>query len=110
MDSRHLVDRELAAALDLLPSMELSFETLSAWRTQLAEMYRRTAALLPSSTDVERRVVFLPGPENSPEVRLLIYTPPRAEAKRPAYFYIHGGGFVMGAPDQNEIQSRAIAL
>jgi acetyl esterase/lipase len=110
VNSRHLVDPELAAALDLLPTMDLSRETLPAWRTQQTKLYQRMNALLPPASAVERRDVFAPGPEKAPEIRLLIYSPPGNEIKRPAYLYIHGGGFVMGSPDQNEIQSRAIAV
>jgi acetyl esterase/lipase len=109
MTSRHLVDPELAPALGLLPTDEYSLKTLPRIRGQLAEMYAHLSANLPPAPAIERREVFAPGPQGAPAVRLLVYTHVAAGAGRPAYFYIHGGGFVMGAPDMAEAASRALA-
>jgi acetyl esterase/lipase len=110
VNSRHLVDSELAPALDLLPTMELSLATLPTWRTRLIEMFAHIAAQLPTSSQVERKELLVPGPDGAPDVRLLIYTPAAGGTSRPAYFYIHGGGYVMGTPDMADVRNRAIAM
>ncbi len=110
MHSRHLVDSELSPAIELLPSMELSRETLPAWRARIAEMFAHVAGRGSASPQVIRREALVPGPEGAPDVRLLIYTPKEGGTFRPAYFYIHGGGFVMGTPDMADTQNRASAM
>jgi acetyl esterase/lipase len=109
VNSRHLVDSELAPALDLLPAMELSLPTLPAWRARLAEMFAHIASQLPTSSQVERKEFLVPRPDGAPDVRLLVYRPAAGGTSRPAYFYIHGGGYVMGSPDMVGVQSRVIA-
>ena len=110
MTSRHLVDPELAPALGQLPAMELSVETLPSMRAQLAEMYRHLGAHLAPAPGIGRREVFAPGGGGGPEVRLLVYTHAERGEGRPAYLYIHGGGFVLGTPDMADPRSRALAL
>jgi acetyl esterase/lipase len=90
--------------------MELSLATLPTWRTRLADMFAHIAALLPTSSPVERKEFLVPGPDGAPDVRLLVYTPTAGGTLRPAYFYIHGGGYVMGSPDMADAQNRAIAM
>jgi acetyl esterase/lipase len=109
VSSRHLVDSELAPALDLLPTLELSLATLPTWRMRLTDMFAQIAALLPTSSQVARKDFLVPGPHGAPDVRLLVYTPAAGGTSRPAYFYIHGGGYVMGRPDMAEAQNKAIA-
>ena len=44
-------------------------------------------------------------------MRVLHYVPPGAAADpRPAVLHIHGGGYVLGAPDMNDAGNRALAL
>ncbi|OWU83375.1 hypothetical protein ATO6_19635 [Oceanicola sp. 22II-s10i] len=43
---------------------------------------------------------FIPGPEGAPEVRVLVYRPEAAVEGRPAILHLHGGGLVLGCPEQ----------
>jgi triacylglycerol lipase len=65
----------------------------------------------PEQAAVAREQRFIPGVAGAPDVRVLIYTPPgAAAAPRPMYLHIHGGGYVLGAPEINDLSNRALAL
>jgi triacylglycerol lipase len=54
---------------------------------------------------------FIPGPQGAPDIRILICSPPRpASTPCPALLNIHGGGYVMGVPEQNDLANRDKAL
>jgi triacylglycerol lipase len=66
----------------------------------------RTAA----QAAVRREERLIPGPPGAPEVRVLLYTPAQPmTAPRPAYLYLHGGGYVGGAPESGDTSCRAVA-
>ncbi|GHO80983.1 hypothetical protein KSD_87540 [Ktedonobacter sp. SOSP1-85] len=46
---------------------------------------------------------FVPGPEGAPEVRVLVYLPTTVQGPLPALLWTHGGGYVMGAPEQEDL-------
>jgi acetyl esterase/lipase len=60
----------------------------------------------PAPQPVEQKV---PGPRGAPEVRVLVVKPAGASGPRPAYLYIHGGGYVMGRADQGVRQLQELA-
>src|SRR5215470_16950507 len=96
MDTRHLVDPELLVGLERMPSFDLS-----------TEMLRQQGAVAPPS-DVRVEELRIPGPSGAPDVRVLIYSPPSAATLRAGYLQIHGGGYVLGSPEMNEIQNKAL--
>ncbi len=102
MDSRHMVDPELAPGLDFLPTMDFASGNLPALRAQLQELYDLQARELPAG-EVRQREVFVPGPEGEPDVRVLVYEPASRSgaAPLPAYLQIHGGGYVLGTADMS---------
>lgn len=106
-DRLHLVAPELAPALNFFPQLDLS-QGVAAYRIPMdAGLFPPPPPELEVITREER---FVPGPAGAPEVRVLHYTPPAAPAPRPALLHIHGGGFVLGAPEMNDIANRAVAL
>jgi acetyl esterase/lipase len=107
ISSKFLVDPELAPALDQFPPFNFSPETLPMMRAGLAEMAKATAGATVSGVD--REVRHVPGPKGAPDVRIVIYTPKDAKAPRPALFHIHGGGYIMGAPEMSEPSNMALA-
>jgi acetyl esterase/lipase len=109
MDTRHLVDPELLPALEYFPPFDFSPEILPQLRSTMAEMAeQQRAAAPPSDVVVEERRV--PGPAGAPDVRVLIYSPPGATGTKPGYFHIHGGGYIMGAPEMMDAQNKAAVL
>jgi triacylglycerol lipase len=108
IDTRHLVAPELTAGLDVLPDTDFS---------QGPEVYRagfdtrQIPPMPPGLEVVAREDRMVPGPDGAPDVRVLVYSPPgQARGPRPAVLHIHGGGYVIGAADINDISNRAHAL
>ena len=101
---------ELRGALDMFIGGELSLaEALPQRRLAMAEMPRPPLTAELEAVSVEERRV--PGLNGAPDVRLLLYTPPGADAPpRPAILHVHGGGYVLGTPELNDGMNRAISL
>jgi triacylglycerol lipase len=103
MDTRHLVDPELAGLLDLWPDFALSAETLPAIR----------ARALPRppqpSVDVRFDRAAAPGRDGAPDVPLWIYRANGATGPLPTIMHLHGGGYVAGKASELEDMHRALA-
>jgi triacylglycerol lipase len=107
--TRRLVAPELLPGLDLLPQFTLTDEILPLVRAGGGGRERMTRpALTPEQQAVHCEQRFIAGARDAPDVRVLIYTPPgkRAES-RPAYFHMHGGGYVLGTPEINDASNRS---
>lgn len=72
---------------------------------------RRAAIANPLPPPVPQpQVRRIPGPKGAPEVRVITIKPEGAGfGPRPAYLYIHGGGYVMGRADQGVRQLQELA-
>ena len=107
-DNRARVAPELAPFLDFLPDLDFS-QGIDAFRAPFAD---RPRAPLPAGLEVvAREERFIPGAAGAPEVRVLLYRPPEASTvPRPAVLHMHGGGFVLGDPEINDVSNRALAL
>ena len=108
MKTKHLVDPELLAALEVMPPFNLTVEMLPQMRGMMGEMMKMQAAgAPPSDVVVEERHV--PGPAGAPDVRVLIFSPPGGPgAAKPGYLHIHGGGYIMGVPEMMNLQNKAL--
>lgn len=95
--SRHLVDPELVALLDQLPSIELTLETLDASRAVFREMALPQDAYARPGVTIERRLV--PGPQGAPDVPVILYRPVGAAGLLPVLLHVHGGGYVIGSAE-----------
>nr|WP_232333069.1 alpha/beta hydrolase [Novosphingobium aquimarinum] len=106
--SRRLIAPELEPLLDVFPQLDFS-QGVEAWRgSALADMQ---PALREDLAAVEMTERSVPGPEGAPEIRLLIYRPPGlGQGPHPVLLNIHGGGYVIGTPEQNDPINRARAL
>lgn len=105
-EARHLVAPELRAALDLFPPLDLSDDTIAAFR----QPFPQSPAPMPDPlAAVIREEIVVPGAPGSPDVRCLLYRPAEQgdATLRPAYLHIHGGGFVLGSADMSDLSNRA---
>ncbi|HWI10262.1 MAG TPA: alpha/beta hydrolase [Burkholderiaceae bacterium] len=107
MSTRHLVDPELLPLLEVFPSFEFSLEQLPLIREQAKAMGAASAPISRRGVTVCERHV--PGPADGPAVRVLIYAPAAAATARPALLHIHGGGYVVGAPEMDDGRNKALA-
>jgi len=108
MDTRHLVDPELAPLLEQFPAARFTPETLPQIRTMMAERSDQMRALLPAFPDIDVRERHIPGPAGAPDVRVLVYLPKNVPGPLPALLWIHGGGYVLGGADQDDPQVKNI--
>ncbi|MFE6972103.1 alpha/beta hydrolase [Streptomyces sp. NPDC057682] len=99
MRTQHAFDPELAAALALMPEVDLS--DLAAARA--AQAQQLAVALAASDTEgVDIEELRVPGPPGAPDVTLRLHRPrrrTRGPGPLPVVYGIHGGGFVLGSPD-----------
>ncbi|MFF2326610.1 MULTISPECIES: alpha/beta hydrolase [unclassified Streptomyces] len=96
MLSRHRFDPELAAALPMMPEVDIT--DVGAARAAQAEQLAAAVAAA-DTTGVDVGEISVPGPDGAPEVVLRIYRPQGIRGPLPAVYGIHGGGFVLGSPD-----------
>ncbi|WP_131105593.1 alpha/beta hydrolase [Ornithinimicrobium sufpigmenti] len=109
VSTRHLVDPEVAPMLEVFPPLNLSAETLPLVRQGMAvpvEGAPDPAEVYPDVTTTEKHV---PGAEGDPDVRILYYEPTNRTTPAPALVWVHGGGYVLGSADADEMLCRRIA-
>jgi triacylglycerol lipase len=106
-----LVAPELLPLLDIFPAFDFNEDVLPAVRAGTAIERENRPPLSPEQQAVACEERFVPGPPGAPDVRVLVYTPPRQKtvAPRPAYLQMHGGGFVIGNPEINDASNRSLA-
>jgi len=106
--SRHLVAPEFAAALEGFPPVDFTHGLEEYRGNFLVDAMPQPP---PELAAVVREERLIPGPQGAPDIRVLVYTPPRpAKNPCPALLNIHGGGYVMGVPEQNDLANRDRAL
>lgn len=108
MNSRHLVDPQLLAALDAWPAVDVTADTLAAMRANSAAFTAARAA--PPDPRVAIREVRIPGPAGAPDLRVLLYAPVAPAPARPAFLHVHGGGYVLGTPEISDARNQRLAL
>ncbi|MDQ0751829.1 acetyl esterase/lipase [Streptomyces africanus] len=60
-------------------------------------------------TDLTVQEIVVPGPKGAPSVSLRVFQPTGLKATAPALLWIHGGGLIFGAPEQDDRTSIAFA-
>jgi acetyl esterase/lipase len=108
MPSRHLVDSQLAPLIEQLPGIELDRATLEQSRAMILELGGEQRPPTPAGVEVSRRSIE--GPPGAPEVGVVISAPAAKGAGRPAILHIHGGGYVLGAPEMGLATDAAYVL
>lgn len=107
INTRHLIAPELMAGLDLFPEMDFS---LGIEVIRAGGIGREAPPVPPELQAVSCEERFISGLDGAPDVRLLVYTPPGAAGELPAVCHIHGGGYVLGTADINDIGNRAMVM
>ena len=59
-------------------------------------------AQLPLSDNVTRTDVTVPGPDGAPDIRLRVHRRKGLDGDLPCMYWIHGGGYVLGSPEQDD--------
>lgn len=108
MTTRHLVDPEIAPILDVFPPLQFTPETLPQIRAGMREMFGQQRDLAPQFPNIEVTEQQVPGPAGAPDVRVLVYRPKNAAHPLPALLWIHGGGYVIGSADQDDLNVKTM--
>ncbi len=104
MTTRHLVDPELVALLDQVSASVLTVETLAQTRAMISH----APANLPQFAALSVSERFVPGPAGAPDVRVLVYLPPPGQGAIPALLWLHGGGYIMGSADAEDLTAKSM--
>ena len=95
---KNRVHPKLLPALEMIPDFELRPENLPAMREQ-------AALILPDIIGDESLSIteeIIEGPDANP-LRLKIYRPKSNDQSLPALLWIHGGGYILGSADENDV-------
>lgn len=106
MSSRALVDPELLPVLDMFSSEPISLDNLPALRAAMAEQIIPVGQPAEGITMEEQ---WIPSLSEDHQIRVLIYRPEQVTDNMPAILEIHGGGYVVGAPEMSDASNRYYA-
>jgi len=103
MTTRHLLDPEILPLIDAFAPLSLDKAALPIIRQSFADMVELTDA---QSLGVVRREIHVPGlSAEHPPVRCLVYTPDSDAPHAGAYLHLHGGGYIISAPDNDDARN-----
>lgn len=107
MTTKHLLDPEILPALEAFPDISLEKEMLPMIREAAAQM---TELVDAASFGVKREEIEVPGlADDQPAVRCLVYRPNQSDGTTGAYLHLHGGGYLLGAPEGSDLHNVRIA-
>jgi acetyl esterase/lipase len=107
MSTIELVDPELRDALAQVPLVPLTAESLTRRRADALELIG--AVSKPKLPDIATDEIHVESAFGAKPIRVLTYRPVTSDGPLPVIVHIHGGGFVMGAPEMNDVENRLFA-
>ena len=108
-----ITDPELATGLavfeQLIPG-GITLDDIPATRSFLEAFNAAMATQMPDIPGVATSDHYAPGPDGAPDVMVRIYQPETRPAVLPALLWIHGGGFVIGNVQGDDLKAKGLAL
>jgi acetyl esterase/lipase len=105
-----LLDPELKGPIKTMLSQmpPTNFSNLPAARAASKQMWASMkTAVVPGVISEDRTI---PGPKGSPNVKVRIYKPEKQAGFLPALLWIHGGGYMLGDIDQEDLTAKQFTL
>lgn len=106
MTSTPLLDPEFLPLLEIIPALDLSTEILPAMREQFAAM---TPPIDYEDATIAVQELLIPSRNENHQIRALMYRHVDASDSCPALVELHGGGHVLGSPEQGDANNRYLA-
>ena len=94
---------ELLPFRDQFPTLELTRENLERTRHELNQMSLAAAASIEGFGHVGVADELIAGPSPNQTLRLRLYSSPDELRSRPCLLWIHGGGYILGCPEMDEL-------
>lgn len=88
----------------------ITLDDIPATRRFMDGMSAAMAAQAPTIAGVVTSDHYAPGPDGAPDVLVRIYQPENRPATLPALLWIHGGGYVLGSVESDDLSCKAKAL
>ncbi|KKK39199.1 lipase [Mesobacillus campisalis] len=96
---KNRIDPELREVLDIFPPLDL--DNVEATRQFMHEMSQSIETPVDPSLSISNRMIQ--GPADNPSVRVRIYEPKEKTELLPGLLWIHGGGYVLGVPEGDDV-------
>jgi len=107
MSTIDLVDPELRDALALWPLLPLTADSLTQRRADLLKVLGSVPQ--PDLPDITADEIRVESAFGAKPIRVLTYRPVKSGNPLPTFVHIHGGGFMMGAPEMKDVENRLLA-
>ncbi len=91
------VHPELQYVARRIPNLTMTHRNLWLWRLMDHVLWRRR---LPKDIRIEN--IQIPIQDNQAQIRLRMYRPQSAASPAPILVWLHGGGYIMGTPEQDD--------
>jgi acetyl esterase/lipase len=101
------IDAELLPAFETLPPFNFSETGVESYVETFARLV--DSPNLPQDPEVNVYNVTIPNGGKSDDLRLRVYEPEVKKGALAGIYWIHGGGFLFGVPEQDEAQSLRFA-
>lgn len=99
----------LAAFEQAVPS-GITLDDIPATRTLLSGLVAAMATQAPEIPGIVSSDHYAPGPDGAPEVMVRIYQPESRPDTLPALLWIHGGGYVLGDVEGDDLKAKGLAV
>jgi acetyl esterase/lipase len=106
-NSEHLIDPELRTYLEQFRTTPLNAETLQYLRDNQT---KNKTFYTPEHLPVNMTERTIPGLNDAPDVRIIIFKPATSTSPKPVYLSIHGGGNIMGTADLDNEENAKLAV
>jgi acetyl esterase/lipase len=83
-----------------------NFKNLPAARAASKTTFAAMKELMPVIPDIITEDRVIPGPKGAPDVTVRIYRPMKKAGLLPSLLWIHGGGYMLGDIDQEDITAK----